>query len=1620
MIKESGNRIILHSGVVGILSALGLLIGAAKVQAAQTQVDALEPLDNDESDGQSVRAIAERQKVQETAAALAREKQAVLSPYLASNLPEPISTPAPDAVAVITTDLGTTDVGATDVDATDIYTTAPNQSNAEQPVTEPAAASSLITLEIEEPVSAPLPAVDLSPNTATQPAFDVSSALTLEMAQLVEAEQTATADESAEVSVENTEEILTDEESDRREDDIEEDEEDEEDKGQDEITTTDAPLITLVDPELETEIVTERDAVLLAIASSDPDYLAERKKAPWLGNSQLFFEPEEPAIPQIALRSANEEEDEEEQNRSLIARLSGNAEADDDTVKPDWLALSGPDAEADPRADIFRRPGTQLSIDLSDHIPDKRSADWVTLTPYELMAPGSALNRSDEEGVEVAVRTPASSSSSRIYDVGDLSLVAITPTYLADAEENQVSVGASEVEFLSPESGAFLDIPSTPVVLRFPTGAKIALLANGREVDVNLVGRTETDSQTGLRTQTWYGVTLQPGENLLEIVSTDTGEVLQGLPLFVRGGPSELVLLTPRAIPSDGRSTSPIRGQLLDEEGNISLWGTVATLRASDGEFIGADQDPDAPGFQVLVNDGEFVAELQSSLESHLVQLQASVGGYQAFGQIQFVTPQRPSLLSGVVDLRVGARGTDYYDSFREFLPIDDDNSYEVDIDAAVFATGNLGEWLYTGAYNSDRSLNENCRGETALFSTSAGSCDNAYATYGDDSHTDAVAPSLDSLYLRFERNSPSNPAGIDYAMWGDFDTEEFATPAQVFTSTTRQLHGFKASYNFGNLAATGFYANNVEGFQRDVIPPDGTSGFYFTSQRDIVSGSETVYLETEELERPGTVLDRQQLSRGLDYDIDYDRGTLLFSDPIMQTTVDEFGQLLVRRIVATYQYENGSDTNVLAGRLQYTLNRKQGRESWLGTSYLTENQGNRDFTLFGADTRISLGENAHLTAEIARSSHNFDSSDTVSGNAYRVEFDGSLGGLNSRAYYRSTDTGFSNLATTSFVPGQTRYGAQLSGQLGSTTTLRAQFDHEDNFGTTPRIDPFISPLLSGLEETTSQPVDNSLTTYSLGLTQKIGRSTAEVDWIHRDRTDRINSDSNVSSDQLRSRFTTPITRKLSFVAQNELNLSSNVDPIYPSRTLLGLNWEVMRGVNVGLNQIFYGGGGNSRGSSTSLDVTGEHTFSTDTTVRGRFSTVDGRQIGGSIGLEQGIVLAPGLNLDLGYERTFSTLGNETAVSTQVSQPFASGNNASALRLSGGESYHVGLSYTDSADFQASTRFEHRRSSQGTNTVLTASALGRLSPALTVLGDYRLAHTANQSLRGAGTTSLLKLGLAYRDPNDDRFNALLRYEYRQNPNTLPVTASTGTSTTTQEHLFSAEAIYAPDWRWELYGKYAIRNSSTDIGTAGNNFSSNSTVQLAQARATYRLGYRWDMVGEARWLGGSGYNETGFSVEAGYYPLPDLRISAGYSGGATDYDFGENRSAGGFYIGATAKLSGLLNGFGTQPAAPIQQRESIVEVSHDSSQEQPTAASLENATENEPTTENATENTAETAVERTVDRAVENAVERRMLNEIESEADSGKHTETTSAENLLDALLSESSDSEENYPDAVEY
>ena len=1088
----------------------------------------------------------------------------------------------------------------------------------------------------------------------------------------------------------------------------------------------------------------------------------------------------------------------------------------------------------------------------------------------------------------------------------------------APAAVPTTSLAPGEVLILIPTAQTVLDVPAATVVVQYPQGSQLDLRINGVAVPADLIGRTEVDPKTQRVTQTWYGVSLKEGSNALTAQALTNGQAgtVTPLTIMVRGDALKLTLSTVESrIPADGKTAATVQGQLLDAQGNRSNRDAVVTLTSTAGEFTDADADPDQPGFQVKAHVGQFTTHLQSGLEAKIVKVRATTDKLEAFTQLSFETNLRPSIATGVIDLRLGKRGTDFYRGFREFLPADQDYRTQFDFQAAAFATGRIGNWLFTGAFNSNRPLNETCDGTTRLFRDQQ-ACDHTYPIYGDSSQSTVVTPSIDSLYLRLERNSPVIGAGTDYAMWGDYNTEEFAQKSQQFTATTRQLHGFKGNYNLGNLQVTAFYGNNVQGFQRDTLAPDGTSGYYFLSRRLLLEGSENIFLETEELNRPGTVIDRKLLNRGPDYEIDYDRGSIIFRQPVLRTDIGKEGETLVRHIVVTYQYDTpGSGSSIYAGRLQYHLARGLNQESWIGGTYLKENQGNRNFVLYGADAYFSLGSKAHVIAEYAHSTNDSDVLGEVSGSAYRLEFAGEFAkGILGEAYYRQAGTGFANDATISFVPGQTRYGGQVSAQVSPRTSLRFQIDHEKNEGIAPRaLTTFTDLFAPRSSAIPGDQVDNSLTTIAVGVQQKLGSADLSLDWLHRSRQDRLQTGLDSNSDQLRSRFTLPLTKTLTFQAQNELTLSSQVDAVYTDRTLLGLNWQAMPGVNVQLAQQFFTRGQYAGQSVTSLNVLGDHKFGPDTTLKGRYSILggaDGMTMQGALGINQGIKLAPGLKLDLAYEHIFGGLLGRQATGTQFSAPFAAGQSAALLGLESGDNYSIGLDYTGSPDFKASARYEHRTSSSGTNTVLSAAAAGKLSPALTALVRYQQANASNQTLSGLGTTADFKVGLAYRDPRDDRFNALLRYEYRRNPNTIPDSILFGSGTGSNSHLFALEGIYAPNWRWEFYGKFALRHSTTYLAS---DLAGTSTVTLAQIRATYRLGERWDLVGEARWINQlGGFRETGFALEAGYYLTPDLRLSAGYSfGRARDDDFTGSRSAGGFYGGITFKVNELFNGFGLQ-------------------------------------------------------------------------------------------------------------
>ncbi len=1093
----------------------------------------------------------------------------------------------------------------------------------------------------------------------------------------------------------------------------------------------------------------------------------------------------------------------------------------------------------------------------------------------------------------------------------------------------------NQVSIITPQAGV-INTGTTNIAIQHHPSAKIKVTVNGKPIDESISSYVHKDESQKLHTQIWYNVPLSKGEN------TITAQAQGGNPVSVKVTIQEQktkISINPvgeARIPADGRSNIDFRGKITDEKGNLIKQDVIVTLGTNAGKFIGADYKPDAPGFQVLARGGEFTATLQAGNQAQSAKVSATIYGQKTSPNldlgtvtyVEFVTNLRPSLATGVVNLRIGAGGSDYWGSFRDFVnPEEIDKGTTVDLDAAVFATGKVGEWLFTGAYNSDRPLNQDCNGDNRLFG-GIQSCEKQYPVYGDGSTVTSTAPSTDSVYARIERTPDIKGAEPDYFMWGDYNTQEFARQSQLYTATTRQLHGFKSNFNIGNLQVTGLFANNIQGFQRDTITPNGTSGYYFVSRRLVVPGSESVFIESEEINRPGTVIKRQPLYRGADYEIDYDRGTILFRRPIQATQLNPLEASLVNRIVVTYQNEAGEDSQLYGGRLQYNLRNGSSnvdKTAFLGASYLKEDQGAQDFQLYGVDFYAPFASGS-IVGEYARSQHNTFNFGDVSGSAYRIEANSNIGDtFKGQAYYRSVTENFANNATWSFAPGQTRYGADVAAKVTDTTSLQVGYDHEENFGIAPAEQTQFFDLFNPQPlPTPGSQIDNSLSTFRAGVQQKIGESDLKLEYVNRSREDRVNNQFEGTASQLVSSLNVPLTESLAFRAQSELNLNES-DPLYPNRTTLGLDWALYPGVTMRLAHQFFDGGLLEGNSITSLDTLVEHKFTEDTTINGRYSVlsgIDGMNDQGSIGLNHRIRVAPGLKLDLGYERVFKDIFGSTATGVRFAQPYAVGQSASSLGLFEGSTYSVGMEYTDNPNFNANARFEYRDGNQGNNTVITAGAAGKISPALTAAVRYKQAGGANQLLEGLADTANLRVGLAYRDPSSDKLNALLKYEYRQNPSTTPDTLLFGSGNGAIDHLFSAEAIYSPSWRWELYGKYAFRNSNSYLA---NNFTSNSSVNLAQLRANYQLGYRTDLAVEGRWIGQptQNYNEFGVAVEAGYYLTPDFRVGVGYAfGSADDRDFTGYRSAGGPYLNVSFKVNELFGGFGRQKVAPPQQQESV--------------------------------------------------------------------------------------------------
>ena len=218
----------------------------------------------------------------------------------------------------------------------------------------------------------------------------------------------------------------------------------------------------------------------------------------------------------------------------------------------------------------------------------------------------------------------------------------------------------------------------------------------------------------------------------------------------------------------------------------------------------------------------------------------------------------------------------------------DREEGFQQDGRVAFFAKGRIkGDFLLSMAYDSAREKKD---ARDRVHGTIEP--DRYYLLYGDGTDQRFEAASQSKLYLKIERRQ-------FVALFGDFDTGFTVTE---LTAYNRSLSGLRSDYAGERVSVSAFAARTDTGLVQDELRGDGTAGLYHLSRSPLVIGSDKLRIEVRDRFEITRVVDSRELTRFIDYDLDYERGTVFFKEPV-QNRDHELNPIY---IVADYEVRTG------------------------------------------------------------------------------------------------------------------------------------------------------------------------------------------------------------------------------------------------------------------------------------------------------------------------------------------------------------------------------------------------------------------------------------------------------------------------------------------------------------------------------------------------------------------------------------------------------------------------------------------------------------------------------------------------------------------------------------------
>ena len=983
--------------------------------------------------------------------------------------------------------------------------------------------------------------------------------------------------------------------------------------------------------------------------------------------------------------------------------------------------------------------------------------------------------------------------------------------------------------------------------------------------------------------------------------------------------------------PADGQTAVPVTLRVLGADGKPLAGSVFATVETTGGRILlprattdeagpGArDADRTTPGVQIEVKQGVAHFNLLAPVAPQDVQLRVTVGAQQASGVVSFVPDMREMVAAGLIEGVINIAGTgslmeptrtnDGFDrEIRHFSRVFSDGKGSVGARSAFFLKGVVkGEYLLTAAYDSDK--------ETRLRLATDIQPDAFYPVYGDASLKGEDAKSATALYVRVDKEK-------SYLLYGDFATGDgfsqrsgggavASLQQRSLGAYNRSATGLRWHYEKGAVTGNVFAINDT---LRQVVEEFASqgSGPYGLRNNGAVAGTEKVEVLVRDRNQPSRILSTRMLGRLADYSFEPFSGRIVLSQ-FLSSLDSNLNPVSLR---VTYEVDQGGDAFWVVGADgQLRIN----GQLEVGGSVVDDQNPLAANRLASANIGVRISPTTMLVAEVAQTQGTVNTksvnqsslpgfvgqSGDVSGQAWRVELAHEGERTDARLFVGESDTGFNNLAAP-LTGGRSE--AMLSGGLKLTDAAKlygkAQHSEDRNPGTSQRDAGEVGLLLNLTERVTldvglrslretagtstisqSSPfastagLTGSIVTGSGGSAVGFGNQTIDpVTGLPQISSGSLlngtatNSTLGLSSDTVRVGLGFKVNDRLSVGGEVEQDLSGEPR----NRYALGGDYRIAERTRV------YARAESQTGLSAPSAVTTDDRASNavvfgvdtsywrDTQLFSEYRLRDalsGQDVQQASGVRNGWDIAPGIRMNTAYEWTQVVSG--TAPTTQAAS--------------------VGLDYTAHPMWRGSTKLEYRTSgdvgstptqNEAFNTTLwQAMAARKINRDWTLLARNYLLQTQYHD-RGDVFQDRVQVGVAYRDTDTNRINALAKYEYKVEQDDS--NAALG-SVSSRAHIISTHADYHPSRPWLLTGRVAAKWQQDRFeGGVTDNFQ----AQLVSGRLTYDVTENWDLgVMAAVQMGQYGAVQHAAGVELGYLVQQNLWLSVGYNhaGFAADRD-----------------------------------------------------------------------------------------------------------------------------------------